>query len=384
MPEYLAPGVYIEEIQTGPRPIEGVSTSTAGFVGETERGPTRLRLVTSWQDYTRWFGGYVDRPPFNRLNHYLPYAVRGFFDNGGQRLFVARVIGDAAVAATVELPGTPGATTIRANGKGDWGNNILLAVKQTSAAQFAAPNSPVAQWFRIQVLYYKDGVPDPFVDPTDPEKLADPNRKTPDAFEDLDNLSSDPTLSNFATTIINGASQLIEVVQCLGAPNVVAFPDVILQNGTYVVATRDDYLDAATVNPEDRKGLAGLSSIREISLLSIPDEVEINDLAADLQDKCDAMKDRFAILSDQGPNGNVPRYGPCATVRMVRSITRGCALSPLTRQMELNWYRRAVTSQESLHARTSNAVCTRHQPTRSSVASSLATSTADASRSPTR
>ena len=49
MPEYLAPGVYVEEIQTGPRPIEGVSTSTAGFVGETERGPSQPRQVTSWR-----------------------------------------------------------------------------------------------------------------------------------------------------------------------------------------------------------------------------------------------------------------------------------------------------------------------------------------------
>lgn len=65
MPEYLAPGVYIEEIQTGPRPIEGVSTSTAGFVGETERGPTNPILVTSWQSYYRWFGDYVDRRPGN-------------------------------------------------------------------------------------------------------------------------------------------------------------------------------------------------------------------------------------------------------------------------------------------------------------------------------
>src|SRR6185436_15881778 len=113
MPEYLAPGVYIEEIQTGPRPIEGVSTSTAGFVGETERGPLKPRLVTSWQDYQRWYGGYIDRIGFiDRANHYLPYAVRGFFENGGQRLFVARVIGDTAVAAAVDLPGASGVTTV--------------------------------------------------------------------------------------------------------------------------------------------------------------------------------------------------------------------------------------------------------------------------------
>ena len=45
MPEYLAPGVYSEEISTGAVPIEGVSTSTAGFVGQTERGPIALLLT---------------------------------------------------------------------------------------------------------------------------------------------------------------------------------------------------------------------------------------------------------------------------------------------------------------------------------------------------
>ena len=58
MPEYLAPGVYVEEIDTGPKPIEGVSTSTAGMIGMAERGPTDTPiLVTSTGEYTRWFGG---------------------------------------------------------------------------------------------------------------------------------------------------------------------------------------------------------------------------------------------------------------------------------------------------------------------------------------
>ena len=60
MPEYLAPGVYIEEIERGPRPIEGVSTSTAAFLGETERGPTMPRLVTAYNEYRRYFGGAFD------------------------------------------------------------------------------------------------------------------------------------------------------------------------------------------------------------------------------------------------------------------------------------------------------------------------------------
>src|SRR6478672_3509668 len=135
MPEYLAPGVYIEEIATGPRPIEGVSTSTAGFVGETERGTTRPTLVTSWTDFQRTFGGYLDRPPFNAApanasNFFLPYAVRGFFDNGGQRLYVARVVGAGAIAANGDL----GNCTVEATGEGIWGNNLLVAVRPATSA----------------------------------------------------------------------------------------------------------------------------------------------------------------------------------------------------------------------------------------------------------
>lgn len=315
MPEYLSPGVYIEEVNAGPRPIEGVSTSTAGFVGETERGPTRPRLVTSWTDYQRWYGGYLDREPFNAANHYLPYAVRGFFENGGQRLFVARVTGNAAVAASVSLAGAPGATVVKAIGPGAWGKNVLLAVGPASAAEALRPGSPeasgeVSKWFRIRVLYYRKGIPNPFVDPTNPKLLADPKRVEPDATEDFDNLSADPTRSNFAKTVVNGASHLIEVESCLGVPAAKAFPSVALQNGTTVPAALADFLDEDTIDPEAKRGLAALCAVREISIMAIPDEVVIKDLASALQDKCDGMRDRFAVLSDQGPSGNIRAIRP--------------------------------------------------------------------------
>jgi phage tail sheath protein FI len=327
MPEYLAPGVYVEEVATGPRPIEGVSTSTTGFVGETERGPLKPRLITSWQDYQRWFGGYIDRPPFNATNLYLPYAVRGFFDNGGQRLFVARVIGAAAVPATLTLGPAATATTLRASGPGVWGNRVLVAVKKASAvdALAAAPpaNSPLSRWFRLQLLYFKDGIPDPFVDPTDPTKLADPNRRTPDAFEDFDNVTSDPTQANFVKTVVNGASQLIEVIDCLGAPAAAAFDkDRHLANGTYAAPVQTDYLDANTLDPEQRKGLAGLSTIRDISLVAIPDTVVIPGLADDLQNACDATRDRFAIHSV------VPDSGDVSAVRPFRDSSYGAIYYP--------------------------------------------------------
>ena len=78
MSDLSLPGVAIEE-QPGPRPIEGVGTSTAGFAGITERGPEYPCLTTSWLEYRRWFGGGL-----SEAVSYLPHAVRGFFDNGGQ------------------------------------------------------------------------------------------------------------------------------------------------------------------------------------------------------------------------------------------------------------------------------------------------------------
>ena len=83
MPEYLHPGVYIEEIPRGPRPIEGVPTSTAGFLLAAERGPLQPTRITGDSEYTRWFGE-------------LDHSVRGFFENGGKRLVVCRVVSSLA------------------------------------------------------------------------------------------------------------------------------------------------------------------------------------------------------------------------------------------------------------------------------------------------
>src|SRR5690606_38768725 len=94
MPELLSPGVYIEERDLGPQPIEGVSTTTAGFVGEAQRGLTSgpPTLVTSFEDFQRKFGGFVSAMT-------LAYAMRGFFDNGGRRAYVSRVTGASGTAA---------------------------------------------------------------------------------------------------------------------------------------------------------------------------------------------------------------------------------------------------------------------------------------------
>lgn len=91
MAELLTPGVIIQEVPFGPQPIEGVSTSTAGFVGEALFGPTEgpPTLVTSFPDFQRKFGGLVS-------GKRLGYALQGFFDNGGRRAYVARVAASTA------------------------------------------------------------------------------------------------------------------------------------------------------------------------------------------------------------------------------------------------------------------------------------------------
>ncbi len=97
MPEYLSPGVYVEEIEIGAKPIEGVSTSTAAFIGLTESGDEYLNkptLVTSWGEFVKKFGRYTDDAP------YVAPAVQGFFQNGGQRCFIVKVAAGSDDAET--------------------------------------------------------------------------------------------------------------------------------------------------------------------------------------------------------------------------------------------------------------------------------------------
>src|SRR6185503_12491497 len=99
MPEYLAPAVYVEEVDTGTKPIEGVSTSTTGMIGVSERGPVNVPiLVTSYGEYRRWFGDLLTPDLYDQYV-YLPHAVNGFFTNGGKRLFVTRILDAGAASA---------------------------------------------------------------------------------------------------------------------------------------------------------------------------------------------------------------------------------------------------------------------------------------------
>ena len=82
---YLSPGVYIEEVDRGTKPIEAVGTSTGAFIGESTVGPTNEAvLVTNWAQYARIFGDFSH-------STFLAHAVYGFFNNGGTKAFICNV-----------------------------------------------------------------------------------------------------------------------------------------------------------------------------------------------------------------------------------------------------------------------------------------------------
>ncbi len=125
MSEYLHPGVYVQETPSVVRPIEGVSTSTAAFVGITDKGPvpgTLLPtgrpaypdLVTSFTDYSRRYGGF-------RTDSFLTYAVQAFFQNGGQSVYIIRVIPPAPSSPPSSPPTPPVASAVASIGSGAGG-----------------------------------------------------------------------------------------------------------------------------------------------------------------------------------------------------------------------------------------------------------------------
>lgn len=110
MAEYLSPGVYVEEFDSGSKPMEGVGTSTAGFIGLAERGPIEglPQLVTNFSDFKRKYGGYLSENEFGEYR-FLAYAVEHFFINGGARCYISRVApSDAKCASATHSIGEQG------------------------------------------------------------------------------------------------------------------------------------------------------------------------------------------------------------------------------------------------------------------------------------
>ena len=192
MPEYLAPGVYVEEVTFRSKSIEGVPTSTTGFAGMTRYGPVQYpegpktsepRLITSFTEFERVYGGLtklllgtVERLPFTA------HAARAFFDNGGKRLYLSRVFaptepapgtfdyGVASRAITVTGSATP--ATWFARWPGNYGNALVetRAVRSKNVAFSYPATDPVRSLWGPQAKRAKAGavveiIPTPLPDP---------------------------------------------------------------------------------------------------------------------------------------------------------------------------------------------------------------------------
>lgn len=304
MPEYLSPGVYIEEVDTGNKPIEGVATSTVGFLGITERGPLKPILITSFSEYARTFGKYVE-------GRFLAYGVEGFYQNGGKRCFVMRVASDDA--STIEASLAIGNMTVRAVGPGTWAND-RVAVKVSDAGLFDPSNPQTQDLFKLTVMYWDQSVDlpvSPPLDPTDLATLMDPNLRNPTIIEQYDNLSPDPLTSSFYVRRVNDISNLIKLEQTGPARPPNNAPPLQLLNGGNDGAVIDitDFTGDPNAPPDQRRGLAALEQIDEMAILCCPDENSVTgippgEIASRLVEQCESLKDRFAIL--QAPDSAPP------------------------------------------------------------------------------
>lgn len=327
MSTYLSPGVYVEEVPAGAVPIQGVSTSTLGMVGPTERGPAvGAQLCTSFADFERTYGG-----PLSLDATYFPAAVRGFFDNGGQLLYCARVAGagatpgalnlatgggaapapapaaagegDAPAPAPAPAAGAASELVMEASGPGTWGNNIWVRVE--------AGSNPNAGGFRVTLIYFKQA-PAVFVDPFDLTQLTNKDRREPDLVEDYDNLTFDPTAPNDVRSTINGSSALVTVQWSAAPANLTNVGWTQMSGGTDAAPAGPDYVGDMTKPSDQRSGLAALEGIDQIAILAVPDQTHPALKAADqglvveaMVSQCERLRSRFSILAVPGGQPNV-------------------------------------------------------------------------------
>jgi len=184
MPSYLHPGVYVEEIPSGAKPIEGVSTSIAALIGYTTEGPVgEATLIHSWDDYKKSFGGIQSSADS------LGLAAFNFFLNGGRDAYVARLAAnaDAASAAAGTLPGRAGGAAdaqnvlaVYAISAGVWGNDLRVQISGNDGYRF---NLNVSK-----------------IEGSDTEVL--------ETFSGLSMDTSDPF---YVLTVVNGSSRYIRV-----------------------------------------------------------------------------------------------------------------------------------------------------------------------------
>jgi phage tail sheath protein FI len=272
------PGVYIEEIPSGVHTITGVATSIAAFAGWAPQGPTdSARLVLSWADFYRQYGGLDVRSP-------LGYAVAQFFANGGNQAYIIRLVDSATVGtASTSLALTPSSSTltITAQNPGLWATNYGILIKNQTGGTGR---------FRLQVAYVPTG-------------------GTPAVVESFENLSittPDPQ-GRYVLDVINAQSGFIQAAVS-GTPTAppadVATPQM-LQNGKdgNVLAPSTNMgtpgaFENALIPTSGTGGIYFLDHVDLFNLLCVPGEIVTSTLSK-LEQYCEGR--RAFLIADSDP-----------------------------------------------------------------------------------
>jgi len=297
MPEYLAPGVYVEEIERGPKPIEGVATSTAAFLGETERGPTKPRLVTSYGEYLRLFGDVFG------AGHYLPYAVKAFFDNGGRRVYIARVSGDIAGGGDGIASRDMGEFHVRSVGPGAAYKRVWAAIEPSTTQD--KDKKPIG--FRLRLAYWDRDPPEgaSLFDPFD--KANDKRFPRPTMIEDFNDVSLDAASPSYwDKRINNGNSSLVTIKVDDGAkPDSLPTDPGLLDGGADGGPPDDTHFAGKEGDPSASTGLAALAldPYRDVAIVAAPGQSDPK-VAKAVITHCERNRFRFAVI-DSPPNQGV-------------------------------------------------------------------------------
>ncbi len=332
MGEYLSPGVYVEEYDNSPRSIEGVGTSTAGFIGLAERGPVvgAPTLVTSFSSFTKQFGGFLSEFVFGEYR-YLANSVEQFFMNGGTRCFIARVIPEDAKCAQAKK----GILTLTAANEGKWGNKIQFTIGSVTKKKlqivakdgdaFKAKNADgfkegdivvcEGEYNRITAVFddkitfakpFKANIVDAEIIPKVVLYLVeyDAQVKYNDEVETYTGMNFNPSSANY----IGVKMEKSDLVKVELAPSKTENPIAEIygkdEPGLIVLAGGTDgsmsKVSAATFmgkddGPGKRTGIASFVENTIVSMIAVPG-ITIPEVVVDLVGHCERLKSRFAVL----------------------------------------------------------------------------------------
>lgn len=284
MPQYLSPGVYVEEVEAGSRPIEGVGTAVAAFVGITEKGPLNTpTLVSNWNQYVQTFGEFVE-------GTYLSHAVYGYFLNGGGNCYVVNVGGPASAPSAPSAPKALAAAPIALpSGRVDGAPTVGVT-----------PVDPAATDLSIEVVTHEDNA--------DLFNLA--VKRGDETVEHFDGLSIKRG-KQYATQVVNQQSKLVRIQELVAtlerpAPGVVALPAAAAPSAVPATTT-ELHPDTLIGDVAARTGIGALEAIDEITMVAVPDLMTayrngwidadgVKAVQLGVIAHCELMGDRMAII----------------------------------------------------------------------------------------